>query len=339
MIKFFSSEELGIDAPTTRTVSLVGRTTTFAPIGIGKPLVIRLHSIYVGNLKTGIFSKKQDVLVTSVIKDDITYDAPARGVHQIFDKTKDRELLIPKASNEGTELIYYTKAFDQNRLLIDIEIKADKFNQEITDGVSDLLKSASGMPVFMAYAPYLLVGSQLIKAGGEISNKVLEKTKPVLSFTYNISQDVGGLRDTESGFKIGIDPKNFDHMKGYTIKEVPGMENIFHLEKDGKKYDGDIPYIIISLDGSSQLRYENFKATIASASILKRFYGQTDSAMIDDIKKIMEVYNDFNYINKIDKLNKELKRTTDPEKKKELEAFVNAYKENILNKDVFKAKN
>lgn len=339
MIKFYSSEELGIDAPTTPKSNIAGGTTTFTPIGIGKPLVIRLHSVYVGNLKTGIFSKKQDVLVTSVIKDDITYDAPARGVHQIFDKTKDRELLIPKASNEGTELIYYTKAFDQNRLLIDIEIKANKFNQEITDNVSSLLQSAGGMPIFMAYAPYLLVGSQLIKAGGEISNKVLEKTKSVLSFSYNISQDVGGLRNTESGFKIGIDPENFEKMQGYTIKEVPGMENIFHLEKDNNKYNGDIPYIIISLDGSSQPRYENFKATIASASILKRFYGQTDSAMIDDIKKIMEIYNDFNYIDKIDKLNKEIERTTDQDKKKELEAFVNAYKENIINKDVFKAKN
>jgi hypothetical protein len=336
MITFYEAEELNLKVTRSLTESPAVGATKFRPIGIGKPLVIRLHTVYVGDLKTGIFNKNQDVLVTSVIKDDITYDVPPFGVHQIFDKSKDKELLYPKAINEGTELIYYTKAFDLNRLLFNIEVKADKFDQDGVDGISKALAGASGLPVFMAYAPYMLVGSQLLKIGGEIANKIAGGAKSILSFTYNISQDVGGLRNTKEGFKIGIDPKHVDKMAGYEIAENPLAENIFYLAKNGKKYDGEIPYVIISLDGADVSRYDNFKATIASASLLKKFYGKSDTTLVDDVQKMISVYNDFNYIDKIGKLNKELKKTTEPEKRKELEELLNAYKKNIVNKDVFK---
>lgn len=336
MISFYSTDELGIKSPIQIKKSTADEPTPFSPIGIGKPLIIRLHTVYLGDLRTSIFTNKQDVMVTSAIKDDITFDAAVKSVNQIFDKAKNYELLVPKALNEGTELVYYTKALDQNKLLVDFEIKADKFKQEIVDGISGALAGAAGVPLFVAYSPYLLVGSQLLKIGGKILNNIIENSDSILSWSYPITQNIGGSTDTVEGFKIGFDTKNSSQFIGYEIQEVPGTENQFQLVKDGEGYKGDAPYIIISVDGAKVQRYENFKSTLASASLLKRFYGKSDSKLVDEIKEIMEIYNDFTYIGKISKLEKEIKKTTDPEKKKELEKLLNAYKENVVNEEVFK---
>ncbi|MEM9822164.1 MAG: hypothetical protein AAF985_13870 [Bacteroidota bacterium] len=344
MNKFIAPESIGIKTTSNlaspRTYVRTKKTqkppvNPFEPIGVGKPLVIRFHTLHVGDLKNGIFNNKQAVLVTSVIKDDVTYEVPPRGVHQIFNHIKDRQTLYPTAANEGTELIYYSKAFDSGRLKFDIEVKADRFNQDVIDDISNTLGSAAGLPVFAPYAPFILAGSQLLKVGGDIINKAIDKV-PLLSFPFDISDDIGGIRDTTSGYLIGGNPDELYLFKGYKIVEDKNSKGNVYLAKNGRKYTGNIPYIIVSIDGRSHQRYDNFKATIASASILKKFYGVSQNTNVDNVQTMLTLYNDYQYINKVRDTEKQMDNTTDKDELDRLNKLLDAYKANIQNEDMQK---
>ena len=115
-----------------------------------------------------------------------------------------------------------------------------------------------------------------------------------------------------------------------------GCEVNIYLAKNGVKYTGDIPYVIISVDGRSNQRYDDFKATVASASILKKFYGVSENTNVDDIQKMIALYNDYSYIEKVRETEKLIDKTEDEQKLKELNEFLKAYKSNIQNEDLQK---
>lgn len=110
------------------------------------------------------------------------------------------ETLYPKASGEETELIYCFNTFDINRLKVDIEVKADRFNQDIVDDISHTLGTAVQLPVFVLYAPFV-IGGELLETSGDVINKAIEKI-PFLSFPFNISFNISGVKETKSGYYI-----------------------------------------------------------------------------------------------------------------------------------------
>ena len=338
MNKLLKIEELGISSRVNVLYALADtndqgekkdKPNAFKAIGVGEPLVLRFHTLHVGDLKTGILRKTQSVLVSSLIKDDVTYEVPARCVHQVFKNIKDRQTLYPKASNEGTELIYYTKAFDAGKLKVEIEVKADRFKKESMDELSGFLASSAGLPIFTPYAGLALVGSKLIKVGGDIVKKIIGN-KSILSFPFDVADDIGGIDNTDSGFLIGGNVEQMSAFKGYHIDHDPYSTGNVYLAKDGIKYSGDIPYIIISLDGRKVDRYEGFKATIASAGLIQQFYNSTQTTNLDNIQSILGIYNDYSYIKKYHSASKKIEASKDEIEVAKLKKLLAAYKENIV---------
>lgn len=341
-MKLVSLDEMGISIalstkkstsrPLLRGAELEADTNPFKPIGIGKPLVIRFHSIYLGDLKKGLFNSNQDILVTSAIKDDVTFDAAPRAIHQIYRRKDERETLSPSSLNEGTPLIYYSKAFDSELLRITVEIKADRFPAKAFDTVANSLTAAGGIPIFGALSSYLIAGGQIIKSASSILNTLLEGG-PILSYKFDILDGVAGLKNTKAGFILGLNTNDKAHFKdsGYEITDLFD-DNQLVLAKDGKKYNGSKPYIIMSIDGSEKTQFESFKPTIASAALLKKFYGIKENSSVDEMMDILQVYNDFKYVRKIKDLSKDLIGASE-EKKKELNELIEAYKKNIKNSD------
>ena len=315
-----------------RGAELEPKKNPFKPIGIGKPLVIRFHTVYLGDLKKGLFNNNQDILVTSAIKDDATFDAAPRAIHQLYRRKDERETLSPSSLNEGTPLIYYSKAFDTELLRITVEIKADRFPEKAFNTVANSLSAAGGIPVFGALSTYLIAGGQIIKSAARISNTLLEGG-PILSYNFDILDGVAGLKNTKAGFVLGLNNSDKAHFKnnGYQITDLFD-DNQLVLAKDGKKYDGSKPYIIMSIDGSEKNQFDDFKPTIASAALLKKFYGITENSSVEEMVDILQVYNDFNYVRKIKDLSKELKGASTA-KKKELGQLIEAYKKNIKNSE------
>lgn len=333
MNQFFKPSDLELYHRTSLTRSAKQTANEFMPIGVGKPLIIRLHTVYVGEMKQGFLNKKDSVLVTSKIKDDTTYEIPAPCVHQVYHEVEDRNTLYPRAGVEGTELIYYSNALEGGVLNIDLEIKADKFKKDIITDVSNGFSQAAGLPIFAPYAPFMLVGQQLLKTAGNVIEKAIDRT-PLLRYSFKILYDVGGTTDTTEGLKIGTDDKYQGEFKGYEITPNPDSPGNFYLTKNGQQYDGDAPYIIISLDGRSEERYKDFKATIASAALLKKFYDTEGSTPIGDIQNMLQVYNDFNYVKKYRKIAAKIEQETEPSKKSELSALMEAYRLNIMDQSL-----
>lgn len=324
----------------TSNLTLNSETTQkpvpFKDIGIGKPLVIRLHSVYLGDLKEGgLFKSKKDVIVCSRIKDDVTYNEAPRAVHQIFDKRDGRKILHPSAANEGTPLIYYSQAFDRDLLRITLELKADNFPDKIFDKISSFLSSAGGIPIFSVVSNYILAGSQIIKSVSNLINEAVDDAPAFLTFNDLIVDGVGGLTDTQADFKIAVNPQHQSEFKGYDVTESGLNKNQFILSKNGVPYDGDAPYIILSFDGNEVPHYSNFTPTLASANILKKFFGENENSGVEELNKMVELYNDFNYVEKIKKTEKLIEESTGDTKTR-FEELVEAYKKNITNNTIFK---
>jgi len=340
MNKLFSIEELGINYVAPQDIKADGivpsfQPTPFKPIGIGLPLLIRLHTVYVGDLSTNIFTNKLSILVSSMVKDDVTYDAASRAVNQIFKPVKDKTRLYMRASNQGSEILYYTKAYDNSRLLVEVEVKADKFNQDLFNNISNGLNNASGLPIFIPYASYMFVGGQLFKIAGEFFNKIMEKV-PVLNFPFTITNDVGGLIDTTSRFLIGGNPNELQHFNGYDITHDDTSPGNVYLSKDGVAYQGDIPYIILSLDGNSHDAYDKFKPTMATAAIMKKYYGVSEKSNMDVLQDMVTLYNDYTYLKKSKNLATQIEGVTDASEREKMKKLLDAYKSNISNDDIKK---
>ncbi|TMU57457.1 hypothetical protein [Flagellimonas algicola] len=97
-----------------------------------------------------MFNSNQDILVTSAIKDDVTFDAAPRAIHQIYRRKDKRETLSPSSLNEATPILYYSKAFDSELLRITVEIKADRFPEKAFNTVSNSLRAAGGITILGA---------------------------------------------------------------------------------------------------------------------------------------------------------------------------------------------
>ncbi len=325
---------LGIKSELPTKLFQQNETTPFQEIGIGKPLLIRFHSVYLGNLKKGLFNSKKDIIVCSHIKDDTTYNVAPKAVHQIYRKKDQREILYPSADNEGTALIYYSKAFDKDLLRITIELKSDKFPERAFNDISNALSVAGGIPIFSGFSSFLIAGGQILKSASGLLNKAIEGN-PFLKFNTKIVDGIGGFKNTKPGFRVATNSNQASEFNGYTIEEVNEASNDFVLKKDGKIYDGGVPYMILSFDGNEVSAYEDFTPTLASAAILKKFYGINENSSIDEMKTMIEAYSDFTYIEKIKKSEKEL-INADDERKGELNELIQAYKKNITNLEIYK---
>ena len=196
--------------------------------------------------------------------------------------------------------------------------------------MANSLSAAGGIPIFGALSGYLIAGGQIIKSASSILNTLTEGA-PILSYNFDILDGVAGLKNTKAGFVLGLNDKDKAHFKnaGYVITDLFD-DNQLVLAKDGKKYNGNRPYVIMSIDGSEKTQFESFKPTIASAALLKKFYGIKENSSIDEMMEILQVYNDLEYVKKIKRLTEELKKATE-ERKTELNALMAAYKKNIKN--------
>jgi hypothetical protein len=75
--------------------------TRFEPIGIGKPLLITLESVYLGPNRRG-----KDVLVTSQVKDPLSIAAGVMSMNMAKYDVEDRAI-VEVGVDAGSEVVYY----------------------------------------------------------------------------------------------------------------------------------------------------------------------------------------------------------------------------------------
>lgn len=283
-------------------------TPDFEPIGIGKPLSIEILTIYSGDAPERFLGKK-DLLVTSGVKSVATYDAAPKAINQLVRKVEDNQYYDPSAFNEGSPIVYYTPALDLSTILCSFQLVADTFKESTFEKVSGLLSKAGGIPVFAPASSVLLIGSNISSMIGKLGKAIFE-TRPFFNGELPIRLDTPG-RIIEKSRYIGIiDPKHRNEFVKYQTKwvDIAGVQRLRLVHVDtGEEYNGDAPYILVSLDGRERDDLKKFKSTIASAAVIEKFYGTQDTSQsIDIIEESLVLYNDAMYFEKAKKQKKAL---------------------------------
>ena len=310
-----------------------GEVVPFEGIGPGKPLAIELRHVYTGDKPKGsVFDRTKDILVTSAMKSLATYNAAPRAVNFMQKSVRSKHRISnAAATEEGTPLVHYTPALTERNTVLTIEFGFDEFPNEIFDTVGGAFTQAAGIPLFVSASTYLLAAGAITKLIGTIGSRVFDR-KPVFKATEALEFERAGASIPQADFRViteeAVSPAMLQNLQ-------PSANGL--VDQDGKPYEGDIPYVIISLDGREYDEYKEFTPTAASAAVLDKFYaireGQEQglSPLIDALK----LFNDWKFRRQADDVAAELEGLDKEseeyaKKKKEYDSLVKNILDDLL---------
>ena len=332
----FSTGRLTVDNILESVVLPSGDTVPFKEVGPGKPLTVEIRHIYTGKFPKGsVFDRTKDMLVTSAMKSLATFNAAPRAVNFMQKNVRTyHNLSNPAATEEGTPLIHYTPALTERNTVLTLEIGFDEFPNEIFDIVGRALTQAAGIPLFVSASTHLLAAGAITKLLGNLGSRVFDRA-PVFKATEPLMFLRPGDRPPQADFRlITEEDADLTLLQDFRL----GPEGL--IDGNGRRYDGDLPYIIISLDGRNYDEYKDFTPTAASAALLEKFYSIRDGQeqALGPLLDALKLYNDWSFRKKADKLAKDLEEldSGSPEYKKK-KAEYDALVANILN-DLLKPK-
>lgn len=267
-----------------------GLTTEFTPIGPNKPLTILINHIYTGKYpKGGLFGGSKDLAVVSGVKDYAVFTAASRALNVMKKGVKSHSDVTGSAFEDGTPLISYQTAVVSDSQTISIEGAFDNFPDELVDKVGGAFSGAAGIPLFLPWAGYLMVAGAVTKLAGGLADALFDG-KPAFSFNETLDFNVPGSELPTADFRV-LANNTFDPT-GYRFVRGKGL-----LDSNNQPYAKDEPYVVISLDGAERPKLANFAPTVASASVLKKFFNMRDgtSASVDAITEGLKLLSDSKY--------------------------------------------
>lgn len=328
----FSNGELSPSNVLSNGADISDKPVAFSPIGPGKPLTILISEVYTGKYPdAGILGSKKDLLVTSAVKSIASFDAKPRAINFLKDKIKPKSrILRPGATEQGTPIVFYSPALMENSLTLDLSIVFDQFPKEAFTMVGKAFESAAGIPIFITASFYLLAAGAISKLVG-MAGESLFDGKPCFSASEPLNIYWPGTVPLQPGYAVitdgNADRMSEDFRENYQLNHMGQV-----VDKTGKKYDGEIPYIVLSIDGTEHEELANFAPTAASTAVLSKFYGVKDgqSQPIDMLVDAVKVYNDLRFREDINRLEREMDKTQDSIKIEALQKKRDAIAKNIL---------
>lgn len=312
----------------------------YAEVGLGKPLCIEIVNIYTGDAPARLFGGKPNLLVVSGVKGPETYDEAQKAINQLKKEVSDRSYLPPEAFSKGSPIVYYTPALEANELLFSFHLVAESFKDKVFKDISKIFDKATKLPLFITSNTRLISGTSILKMARQLGKAVLE-SEPFLQDNLTVRLDVGGFCDFQPGIMLICEDDKADKLSDkYKIKRVADLnrnENYFLVDKQTEeKYRGDIPFLLINVDGRERRDLVSFKPKIASAAMIKRFYGTDEGQTgVKVLEEAMELHNDLTYVNKVKDLKEEMDGMEEgSEEFTRCQSLVDAYRKNIQN-DVF----
>jgi len=303
--------------------------TEFAPIGLGKPLTILIRDVYTGrHPKKGVFGGGgKHMAVVSALKDYATFAPSSRAVNFMEkDIAAHRRLKAPAATSAGTNIVAYSPAVLSDQLHYTIEMTFDRFPEGLFDAISGAFKTAANLPVLLPAQNYLLAAGGVIKIVSDWGN-ALADGKAAFSVTDTLDFNIPGSIAPSADFRV----LGSEEHEG--LKYDPGRGL---LKADGKPYDGDEPYVVVSLDGAPRPALETFAPTLATAEQLKQFFAMKDGAeaSIEAVVEGLKLANDLKYRNQAKALKAALDIEPDGPKKQEMQRRFDALQNNILSAEL-----
>jgi hypothetical protein len=330
----FSTGVLSKDTFVTGLASAKGQPVPLQDIGLGRPLCIMITQIYTGQYPKALLAKTKDMLLASAVKSIAVYDAKPLALNFLKQDVGPKTRLDrPAASEQGTPFVFYSPALIEGSLTLDLSMTFDRFPSEVFNAMSAAVTKASAIPMFLAQGSYLVAAGMLLKLVGQ-AGELLFDHKPSFSKSEALNISWPGLPPLPPGFILVTDG-NVDAIDpGFRAKyEVNPMGLV--VDKAGNQYAGNIPYVVLLVDGTAHAELSSFTPTAATAAVLSRFLGlqNKQQASLDLLVDAVRLYNDVRFRREIDDLEDQIKglKADDPERAR-LEEKRDALKKNILEK-------
>jgi hypothetical protein len=310
----------------------------YEPIGFGKPMSIEILAVYTGDAPNRIFGRP-DLLVTTAVKGIETVDVAPRAINQIVENIQDRQYIQPSALTEGSPIAYWTPSLVNSTLTCTFQLVADTFNEKALHHIGSLLKTAGGIPIFAPASAYLMAGSVVTDVIGKVGKSFLE-SKPFLHDDLILRFDTPGFPVSMARQVVLFNHVDREALAGHksTVISEAGGHRVAMVGPDGEEYQGDAPYVIVSLDGRPRKALKDFTPRLVTAAVLERFLGASDPGgqAVEALQSAMELYNDFSFHQKVKGIQNEIadldeESETYDEDKAALEALLEAYAGNIRN--------
>lgn len=263
------AKQPGCSAPSCHT------TRDFADVGFGKPMSIVLRYVYTGqHLQEATGSNSIPMLLKSSINDISTFGAFTRALNMLKQRIGQKSRPCGPDFNEaGTALIYYTPAITSQRIAITIELILRDFDSHLFSIASQLFSSLSGIPIFQPASAYLMGASTVVKLADDIGQSILNE-KPTVQQQFTLDFALDGA--TILVPSIWIVSQNPIDLAGYTFHAVEGLVS----RGKRKPYDGEEPYVALSIHSRMQQTLSNFTPLLVTASILAQLYNQKDGIAV-----------------------------------------------------------
>lgn len=206
-------------------------TVPYEGIGTGKPLTIMLEKIYLGDYPDAVpfFPiSRGDVLVTSAHKGFESFDAAPRAVHLLEEDAERHTSLKAKATQQGSQLVYYSPAVTELSILLSIEFSVDRdFSKEVGDALAKAVTGAGALPVFATAAPYLVAAGVAIPVGTKAAN-LLARPRAFFGEHAELNFNRAGVELAQPGALVlygGRDARAFEGFKlgpGFELRDGAG---------------------------------------------------------------------------------------------------------------------
>ncbi len=282
--------------------------TPFQPIGIGRPLTIEIRHVYTGRFpKRTLFQRRADMVVTSAIKGSPVFSEATTAINFVRqDVAAKTGFSTPHADEFGTPVVYYSPSLSQRNSTLTIKFAFDEFPGDEFERVAEVLSGAAGLPLFSPAAVHLHGVSVIARLIGRVGESLFDRhasfrateaitfarpgsTIPVANFALMMQDDEDERRILQS--------------------HVISGGRLIHAETR-EPYAGDVPYVVISLDGRRNDELNSFMAKSAASLMLGDITsrGGHGSTEMNDLQEAAEIYHDFRLRRRADRIAERMTR-------------------------------
>lgn len=314
-------------------------------IGLGKPLSIKIMSIYAGE------DDHRAMLLSSSVRNPSLFDAQPRAMNYLFEGLRGGATLMPGPDRPGSNVVYYSPAVLDDALSVSIRFSYDNFDVKKYQKWLETGTRGLNLPVFMLSAsmgqPQL---SALLYMAGKAVNIALNAVDRLIdgqndwvsTWTLNIAR--AGLKPAKSGWILfhsddaettvlvpgkesgWSDQYCVSRSKGYVVDTTEGT--LRYANQPEEIVRGE-PYVLAYLNGAKEKSLEGWTHAAISAAVAERFF-DTSGDIVSDLGSLLEVYNDVVMARKIAEIDGELKNhELEPEEAAKLKTQREAVLKNI----------
>lgn len=291
-------------------VSPAAATTPFEPIGLCRPLTIEIRHVYTGRYpRTHLFNRSSDMIVTSAIKSSPVLHEAATAMNFLRREVRPHSgFSTPHADEMGTPVVFYSPSLTQRNSHLTIQFGFDEFPADDFDQVANALSAASGIPLFASAALHLQGASLITRLLGRLGEKFFDE-RPVFKSTQSITFSRPGSTIPVANFALMMQDDEAERriLKTHVIRDG----RLVHADTD-QPYDGDIPYVVISLDGRRNDELNHFVSTSAASLMLDGVMADPNRrpSHVSELEEAVRIYHDYRLRRRADHLLRQLAEET-----------------------------